>query len=278
MIKNIIKIALVSLLSLTFISCENKYEKNKKEQEEKVKFTPTLPMPKIEDNHINKYFKLSQLYSAKHDPIPAMKIGYAYSEELKDYEKALQWYKYADSMISLGENSYFACYALQKLKRYDEAITWCNKSIELKWDKALVLLGEVYRDNKIYDKAIEFYKKAFEKTEDAQAANNLGYLYSSEIKDYKKAEEWYKKAINLNHYSAYQSLATFYHDDLKDNIKASAYAIALIDTKYTKSSVLKLLQKTWKIPNETIKKGYELQLNSKEFPIKYKGALGLKEK
>ena len=62
---------------------------------------------------------------------------------------------------------------------------------------------------------------------------------------------------------------------MKKDIKASAYAIALINTKYTKVSVLKLLQKEWKIPNETTKKGYELQLNSDEFPIKFKGELNL---
>ncbi|MCP4970643.1 MAG: sel1 repeat family protein, partial [Arcobacter sp.] len=46
--------------------------------------------------------------------------------------------------------------------------------------------------------------------------------------------------------------------------------------KFTKSSVLNTLQNTWNIPNETIQKGYDLQLNSDEFPIKYKGNLGLK--
>ncbi|PHO14501.1 hypothetical protein CPH92_11880 [Malaciobacter marinus] len=164
---------------------------------------------------------------------------------------------------------------MQKLKRYDEAISWCKKAIDLKWDKALPLLATVYEDNKRYYEAIKYYKQSYNKTKDGLSANNLGYLYSSKIKDYKEAEKWYKKAIRLNHQSTYQSFATFYHEDLKEDIKASAYSIALIDTKYTKSSVLKVLQDEWKIPNNIIQKGYELQLNSDEFPIKYKGQLGL---
>ncbi|AXX87529.1 tetratricopeptide repeat protein [Malaciobacter marinus] len=268
----LIKIVLIGIVALSFISCENNETTNKKE----VKYKASLPMPewdKKADKIIHNYY--NNWHDAKKDPIPAMKIGYAYSEELKDYEKALEWYKYADSMIPLEENSYFACYALQKLKRYDEAISWCKKAIDLKWDKALPLLATVYEDNKRYYEAIKYYKQSYNKTKDGLSANNLGYLYSSKIKDYKEAEKWYKKAIRLNHQSTYQSFATFYHEDLKEDIKASAYSIALIDTKYTKSSVLKVLQDEWKIPNNIIQKGYELQLNSDEFPIKYKGQLGL---
>ena len=75
--------------------------------------------------------------------------------------------------------------------------------------------------------------------------------------------------------SALKNIGLLYHNILKDDIKASAYYIALINIRYSKKLVLKLLQKEWKIPNETIKKGYELQLNSDEFPIKFKGELGL---
>ncbi len=272
----IFKIVLIGILTISFSACENKYEK--KEEEKEVKFTPKLAMPEVKEEHINKYFKLSVWHSAKHDPIPATKIGYAYSEELKDYEKAIEWFKYSDSMIPLGENSYFACYAYQQLKQYDEAIKWCQNSIDLKWDKALVLLGTVYEDNNKYNEAVNYYKKSFEKIKDGLSANNLGYLYSTKLNDYVEAEKWYKEAIKLNHYSSYQSFATFYYKDLKDNVKASAYAIALINKEYTKSSVIKLLKDEWKIPNETIRKGYELQLNSPDFPIKFEGNLGLDEK
>ena len=275
MIKKVFKIVLIGILTISFSACENKYEK--KEEEKEVKFTPKLAMPEVNEEHINKYFKLSVWHSAKHDPIPATKIGYEYSEELKDYEKAIEWYKYSDSMIPLGENSYFACYAYQQLKQYDEAIKWCQNSIDLKWDKAYLLLGNEYEEKKDFDTAIKYIEIAFEK-KNPDAAINLGYLYSTKLNNYTEAEKWYKEAIKNNDYEAYKNIATLYNKNLKDNVKASAYAIAVINKEYTKSSVIKLLKNEWKIPNETIKKGYELQLNSDEFPIKFEGDLDLDEK
>ncbi|RXJ68679.1 hypothetical protein CRV08_06645 [Halarcobacter ebronensis] len=274
----LLTILLLTFIAFSFCACEDKQSNNsqsKIEEKKEVKFTPKLPIPEVREEHINKYFKLSTYFKAKHDPVPAMNIGYAYSEELHDYEKAFQWFEYANSMIPLGENSYFACYALQQLKKYDEAIKWCENAIELKWDKAISLLGTVYEDYGKYEEAVQYYKQSFEQTKDGLAANNLGYLYSTKLNDYKEAEKWYKEAIKVNHHSSYSSFSTFYHEDLHDDIKASAYAIALIDTKYTKSSVLRLLQDEWQIPNNIIKKGYELQLNSDEFPVKYDGELDL---
>lgn len=269
MTKTILKVSFIIFLFISFIGCNDS-------KEEKVDFTPKLPIPTWDKNAENKiWFAYKEWHYAKHDPIPAMKIGYAYSEELHDYEKALEWFKYADSMIPLGENSYFACYALQQLKRYDEAISWCQKAIDLKWDKAISLLGTVYEDYGKYEKAVQYYKQSFEQTKDGLSANNLGFIFSKKLNNYKEAEKWYKEAIKLNNYQSYNSISSLYHKNLKDDIKASAYSIAVINTKYTKSSVLNVLQKDWKIPNETIKKGYELQLNSDEFPIKYKGNLGL---
>jgi hypothetical protein len=248
----LIKIVLIGIAALSFTACENNQTTNKKE----VKFTPSLPMPewdKEAKSRIDNYW--SQWHDAKKD----------------------QWYKYADSMIPLGENSYFACYALQKLKRYDEAISWCKKAIDLKWDKALFRMGKVLELKKEFNKSIKYYEQSFKKNKDKVAANNLGLIFSLELKEYDKAELWFKKSIQEGYQLAYKNFSIFYHKKLKNDIKASAYAIAVIDTKYTKSSVLKLLKKTWNIPNETIKKGYELQLNSPDFPIKYKGKLDLDE-
>ncbi len=139
---------------------------------------------------------------------------------------------------------------------------------------AFFRLGKVYELNKDYDKALTYYKKSFENTNDLMALSNLGSVYY-DMKDYKNSEIYFKKAIEKGNLESYQNIASFYHNGLKDNIKASAYAIAVIDTKYSKSSVLRLLKDDWQIPNDIIQKGYELQLTSDEFPIKYKGNLGL---
>ena len=269
MIKKLNTIILITLTSLALISCQNE---NKKEE---IKYKATLPMPSSSQEIRNTKLNMVSLwYDAKKDPKAATKIGYAYSQELKDYEKALEWFKYSDSMKSLPETSNYACYSLQQVKKYKEAISWCKKAIELGSVEALIGLGFSYSNLANYKEALHWYLKAFEKKH-SDSMINLGSTYTK-IKDYKNAEKYYKLAIQNNDYQAYQGIAKLYHDNLQDNIKASAYAIAVINTKYTKTSVLKLLQKTWKIPKETIKKGYELQLNSSEFPIKFKGDLNLK--
>ncbi|WP_072680012.1 tetratricopeptide repeat protein [Arcobacter sp. LA11] len=259
----LIKILLILTLTIFFTACND----NKKE----IGYEATLPMPSTKG--LSNMGLIGLAHDGKKDPIPATQIGYTYSEELKDYDKAIEWYKYSNSMKPMAENSNYMCYAYQMKKEYEEALKWCKNAIELGSDEALIGLGSAYDEVNEHARAIDYYKKAYEKKL-PEASNNLGYSYSK-IKDYKKAEVWYKKAIKEGNLESYQNIATFYHEGLNDNIKASAYAIAVIDTKYSKSSVLRVLKEEMKIPNETIKKGYELQLNSDEFPIKYKGDLGL---
>ncbi|MGP2658236.1 tetratricopeptide repeat protein, partial [Malaciobacter sp. WC5094] len=165
-------------------------------------------------------------------------------------------------------------YAYQMKKEYKEAIKWCENAIELGSDEALFQIGKIYENLKNYDMAIKWYEESAKKNNN-KAMNNLGLIYNEKIIDLKKSETWYKQAIKNKNLIAFHNIAHLYYLELKDNVKASAYAIALIGNKYTERSVLNILQKEWKIPNETIKKGYELQLNSPDFPIKYKGDLNL---
>ncbi|WP_164968569.1 tetratricopeptide repeat protein, partial [Arcobacter defluvii] len=165
-------------------------------------------------------------------------------------------------------NSAYACYVLQEMKQYDKAIKWCNDSIIQESNKeALFMLGTVYYDVEQYNKAIEYYKLSANKGF-TDALTNIGYIYEEKLKDYKEAEQWYLKAVKEKSYKGFHGLSYLYYSKLNNNVKSSAYAIALIGTKYSQRSVLKILQKERKIPNETIKKGYELQLTSDEFPIK----------
>ncbi|QKF81475.1 tetratricopeptide repeat protein [Halarcobacter ebronensis] len=262
----IYKFIFIILLSLFLNACNNN---------EKKKLENSLPIPAWDKNAENKiWFAYKEWHHAKKDPIAATNIGYAYSEKLNDYEKAIEWYKYSNSMKPLPETSNYACYAYQQLKQYKEAIKWCEDAINMGSKDALFRLGKVYELNKDYNKSLTYYKKSFEDTSDLMALSNLGSVYYDN-KDYENAEIYFKKAIEKGNLESYQNIASFYHNGLKDDIKASAYAIAVINTKYTKSSVLRLLKDDWNISNETIKKGYELQLNSDDFPIKFKGDLGL---
>ena len=260
--QTIIKYILIILILSNFTACS--------ENNEETKLVSSLSEPEW-DNNINKMGLSASYLKSKADPISATKIGFAYSEELKDYEKALEWYKYSDSMKSLSDNSNYACYALQELKKYDEAIPWCEKAIELGSSEALFQLGSTYFSKNDFENSLIWFKKAHENG-NKNASNNIGLIYV-EFRNYEEAENWYKIAVNNKNFDAYVNLSNLYYDFLNDNVKASAYAIALINTKYKKQSVLKVLQKEMKIPNNIIKQGYELQLNSKEFPIKYEGEL-----
>ncbi|WP_133121133.1 tetratricopeptide repeat protein [Malaciobacter halophilus] len=267
--KNALKLLLIINIIFILVGCN---DNSKKEVNNNI----VLQIPKVNENEIGKYYKFSDYLDAKTDPIAATKIGYAYSEELKDYDKAIKWFKYSNSMKPTGTNSNYMCYAYQMKKDYKTAIKWCKNAIDLGNKEALFQLAYTYREKKDYKKAEEWFVKSFE-SKDKDAPIALGYLYTNYLHDYKKAEKYYKEGVKLKDLEANHNLSRLYHHHLKDDIKASAYAIALIENKYSKSSVLKLLKNTWNIPNETIKKGYELQLNSDEFPIKFKGKLDLDE-
>ncbi|QKF78015.1 tetratricopeptide repeat protein [Arcobacter defluvii] len=274
MIKGIIKVILLLLLTLTFSACEEKSSQESKTQE--IVYIATLSMPewdKIAKSKLDGY--TANWHDAKHDPIPATQIGYAYANKLQDYEKALEWFEYSNSMKPTADNSAYACYVLQEMKQYDKAIKWCNDSIIQESNKeALFMLGTVYYDVEQYNKAIEYYKLSANKGF-TDALTNIGYIYEEKLKDYKEAEQWYLKAVKEKSYKGFHGLSYLYYSKLNDNVKSSAYAIALIGTKYSQRSVLKILQKERKIPNDIIQKGYELQLSSDEFPIKFKGDLEL---
>ena len=175
--RNLIKLTITLSLILIFTACEDKDEQLK----------ASLSKPNVEESHINTYFKLSTWFDADHNPASATKIGFAYSQELKDYEKAIEWYKYSNSMKPSGANSNYACYAYQQLKLFDEAISWCKHAVELGEEKALIGLGSAYDSLKNYDEAIAIYKKAYDKKL-PEASNNLGTSYSFKG-DFKEAEK-----------------------------------------------------------------------------------------
>jgi len=52
------------------------------------------------------------------------------------------------------------------------------------------------------------------------AAYNLGYLYKNDLKNYKKAEEWYLKAIEQNDIKTPRALGLLYEEKYQDYQKA----------------------------------------------------------
>ncbi|WP_428743713.1 tetratricopeptide repeat protein [Sulfurimonas sp.] len=125
-----------------------------------------------------------------------------FAEEFKKppYDKRLDlkvdgklWYDYADTNSDFAYN--LGVYYQQNLKEYKTAEFWYEYALNLN-DKninAIFNLCIIYEDRKEYDKAINLYKKAVQ-LNDTQASINLGLLYSAQ-ENYFEAIKYYKKAI-----------------------------------------------------------------------------------
>ena len=155
---NILKTVLVSLLALGFTACYDNESSSNINSEKKVR----LPKPEWEDRLTNykdtgKWFQL-----AVDDEIAAYNIGNTYRQDLKDNKKAIEWYLYSDSIKTINQN--------------------------------LVNMASSYKDLKNYNMAIKYYKQAY-LLNDIKGAEGLALLYEINLNDYKKAENWYKKAI-----------------------------------------------------------------------------------
>jgi len=237
---NIFKIILISLLALGFTACNDNESSNKIKSEKKVK----LPKPEW-DNRLTNYKNTIEWYQlADDDEIAASNIGVVYSKEIKDYKKAIEWYLYSDS---------------------------------IKTDAGTLLgLATSYEDIKNYETSIKYYKKSFE-LGNKNSAYNLALLYEDILKDDKNSEIWYKKGIEKKNLSSLKGIISLYYKN-NEYIKTSAYMINIITyPNFTKEEVINRLKNYYKLDNETIKKGYELQLTMPGLPKRYKGKLDLDE-
>ena len=159
-----------------------------------------------------------------------------------------------------------------RLKAYPEAVEWYENS---DMDKVSVYnLGVLYQNKIIdYKQAIIWYKKALDMGY-RKASFGLGNSYRN-LKDYQNAIKYYKLAIERESLQAIKAIAWLYYEDLKDDIKASAYMLTLIKYGETKDVIFSFLKEKWNLSDETIKKGYELQLTMPGLPRRYKGDLNL---
>jgi tetratricopeptide (TPR) repeat protein len=160
--KIIVNILLTTIISLSFIACEDKKEFKDTlgiEKEVKVK----LEKPKWErrlilaDERTEDWFE-----DADYSEVAATNIGAVYAQNLKDYDKAIKWYLYSNSIKTNSNN--------------------------------LFNIGISYSNIKNYDESIKYYKESFNLGNN-KSASNLGLIYKNVFKDYNNAEFWYKKAI-----------------------------------------------------------------------------------
>ena len=193
---------------------------------------------------------------------------------LKAYPEAVEWYEDSDSY---PEAAFSLGYFYQNtLKDYKESIIWYKRAYEKGYVKAANNMASVYIKLKDYNNAKKWYDIAISQNV-IDAYFNVALLYDTIIKDKKKAIEYYILAIEResSSISSLKNIALLYIE-IKDNIKASAYLLTLIEyPNYTKEEVLNYLKNDLKIDDETIKKGYELQLTMPGLPRRYKGDLNL---
>lgn len=156
-----------------------------------------------------------------------------------------------------------------RLKDYPEALEYYENNNAF---KLAIFYEEILKD---YEKAILWYEKAYMQGNE-NSLNIIGLIYKNKLNDNDKAKEFFIESVKIGNLDSMQNLALFYHTILNDNVRASAYYIALIDIKYSKDEVLKILREDLNIDDETIKKGYELQLTMPRLPRRYKGKLNLK--
>jgi len=245
----------------------------------------------------------SWLQDADTNADSAYNLGYIYDTEIKDYDKAIYWYKRAYTLGNKAEASNNLGAVYDDLKNYKEAIKWYKRGIEAGHGRAAFNLALLYEENlKDYPKAIKYYKKAYSLGH-VGAAYNLAMLYENILKDYPNAIGWYKKAHEQGHKSATYNLALLYEERLKDIpnaikwykkasklghakamnnfslllkdkdiIQATAYVIATINYGFTKKETFEYLRKDWKVNEETIKKAYKLQLKL-DIPKHYTGGI-----
>jgi hypothetical protein len=132
-----------------------------------------------------------------------------------------------------------------------------------------LLYDEHYKE---YDKAIALYKKAHEMGHTSAAAN-LGHLYANTLKDYHNAKPWYQKGIDMGNQNAVINMGWLYYKT-NDSVKAAAYMVNVIAYgQHSKEKIINFIKEHWNLDDQTIQKGYELQLTMDNLPKKYRGGV-----
>ncbi len=205
----------------------------------------------------------------------AYNIGVIYHQNIKDNEKAIEWYKKAFKMDDKGasrDSAHNLGYVYSKIKKNKEAIMWYKTASALGDNEATHNLGLLY-SKKLhqYDDAIFYYKKAYDMG-NMEGAHSIAFIYQNTLNKPNKAIEWYKKAAKGGYVDSIKNLARYYKLDKNDNVMGGAYFIALIDLKYPKQKVITYLKTKWNLTDEELEKAYKLQ-QTLDIPKHYTGGI-----
>ncbi|PHQ90360.1 MAG: hypothetical protein COB42_05285 [Sulfurimonas sp.] len=123
-----------------------------------------------------------------------------YDVRLDRDSEAVEWYNNADTD---SDSAYNIGHLYQtKIGDLSLAEFWYKQALNLNYKDTEITfnLAMLYEDEKKYNEAITWYKKAYV-LEDTKAPNNLGYLYDTVLNDTKNAKIWYIKAIKEREFS-----------------------------------------------------------------------------
>ena len=186
------------------------------------------------------------------------------------YEVAEEYYKSKDEYINLNYLYYeltILYFDMYKIERAIETVKKVIYSVDTPQSlliDACTLLGSIYSETKVYDKAAKYYQKALESIDEnttKAAVSELYFKYAlmcDENENASTAFEYYNKCIALNYSSPYKALAYsnmgacyFENDNLSDaeSCFIKAYTIEKDNNNYegiyyTASYLAKIYSKT----------------------------------
>ena len=188
-------------------------------------------------------------------------MGVIYRTDLKEYEKALEYFNKAIEMVdnalyydNRADLYYFNLNEKEKaLADYNKAIElapedaeyYYNRAYYYKLEEELELaladykkaqelnpdgnyffeLGHTATELDLYETALSYYMQYTEKYgEDPATFNNMALIYRMDLKDYEKALEYFNKAIEMEKFDAmyYNNRAYLYYFNLNEKEKALA--------------------------------------------------------
>ncbi len=144
-----------------------------------------------------------------------------------EYAKAIEQFL---QMKNKNEETHFRLgYAFEQIEKYGDAVKYYEQAVEQEDADAMNNLGFLY-ENKYKDmsKAEQYYLMAVAH-KNASAMNNLGILHQAEYKNLAKAKQYYLMAIKNGNVSAMNNLGWLYHFKIKDMRKAKQYYLMAVE-------------------------------------------------
>jgi TPR repeat protein len=225
------------------------------------------------DARLNDYPKATdwEIAAEAGDADAMYNLAHTYYMKVKDYDKAIYWFKRAYEKDKGSDAANNLAYIYEDKEQYDRAISWYKRASASGNKDAALNLALLYKSKlKNYDKAVEWYKKSYEMG-NVGGANSLGYLCELTLHDYVCAKEWYGKAAKRGYTKSINNLGILYHEQ-GDNVRAAAYYLAWIAYGEPKNDILNFLKNDWKLDRETLQKAYEFQ-KTLDIPKHYTGGI-----